>query len=91
MVWYWDSYVDDNNLYRVFTPARRFASMVAWNQYKWAATDVAVSSHHVLPVAKGWCQVGAAMHQPSGEGTAVLWLHVTSPCASFHRPVLQCT
>ncbi|NLI00381.1 MAG: DUF5060 domain-containing protein [Chthonomonadales bacterium] len=30
MVWWWDSYVHPNNLYRVFTPVRRFADAVDW-------------------------------------------------------------
>ncbi len=30
MLWYWDNYVHPNNLYRLFTPVRKFADTVDW-------------------------------------------------------------
>ena len=43
MIWYWDGYVHPRNLYKIFTPVRRFADTVDWT--KAALTPIA--SPHV--------------------------------------------
>src|SRR5262245_20763409 len=40
MLWWWDNYVDPQNLYHEFRPVARFARGVPWNRLRWSPLAV---------------------------------------------------
>jgi len=64
MLWWWDSYVHPLNLYRHFTPVRRFADSVNWSEGAWRAMDIGSgfvgNPIHlfdlVIPASSGWAK-----------------------------------
>jgi hypothetical protein len=55
MIWWWDSYVDPDNLYHEYTPLARFAATIPWTAGPWRPLTASTAITDVPTVAPRDC------------------------------------
>ena len=68
--WWWDSWVDPNNLYHIFKPFSVFVSRLPLADYTWNVTDPQVSSAPPYNI-RAWGMAGVGQ---GGEQLVVSWI-----------------
>ena len=68
--WWWDSWVDPNNLYHIFKPFSVFVSRLPLADYTWNVTDPQVSSTPPNKIG-AWGMAGVGQR---GEQLVVSWI-----------------